>query len=169
MTLEPGETKNDDGRTYYLDSELKETFRELWSNRAIGCEYVFHHHGQQIKDYRWQWNIACRDLGLGYGYKVKPKYVGKWEGKLPSGPMLHDFRRTAVRNMIRAGISENVSMAISGHKVNSVFKRYDIVSPDDLQRAAKLHEQYIEKQREDSKNQSLGTITGTIGKITEKN
>lgn len=57
--------------------------------------------------------------------------------------MMHDFRRTAVRNLSRSMISQAVAMKITGHKTTSVFRRYDIVSKDDLERAARQQEDYL--------------------------
>jgi hypothetical protein len=74
---------------------------------------------------------------------TRAKQVKKWQEKgLAPGPFFHDFRRSAVRNMTRAGISRNVAMSISGHKTESVFNRYDITDNRDLEDAARKLEKF---------------------------
>jgi integrase len=79
---------------------------------------VFHRRGGCILRFNASWRSACRNAGV-------------------PGMLFHDLRRTAIRNMIRAGVSERVAMQISGHKTRSVFERYDITSDADLREAAR--------------------------------
>jgi integrase len=141
LRLEPGTTKNDEGRVVYLTPELKvllaaqlERVRAL--EREMGCILVAlfphlkgRHRGKRILDFKNAWKAACKKAGC-------------------PGMLRHDFRRTAVRNMVNVGVPERVAMKVTGHKTRSVFDRYHIVSPADLQEVAR---------------KLTGTISGTIG------
>ena len=134
VRLNPGATKNKEGRTVVLTEELHTLLLGQWAKAreivqrrkpdatprdvAEAIPWVFHHDGKPIKSFRRSWRTACISAGL-------------------PGRILHDFRRTAVRNMVRAGIPERVAMTITGHRTRSVFDRYNIVSEGDLQEAAK--------------------------------
>ena len=125
IRLEPGESKNDEGRTlpYDLLPELVEIIEHQWHEHerlqaaGVMCPWVFfHRQGRPIRSFYGAWRAACEAAGV--------------PGMIP-----HDFRRTAVRNLLRAGVSERVAMQITGHKTRSVFDRYDIVNEHDLRSA----------------------------------
>jgi integrase len=151
VTLNPGETKNKRGRIIYLLSDEIDMLieqRAKMEKRGVLCPYVFPSANgkEKIGDIRKAWNKACREAGIGFGYAITRAYVNKWSDKLPPGPLFHDFRRTAVRNMSRAGISRPIAMKRSGHKTESVFNRYDIDNEEDQQNAAQMLEDYLKTQ-----------------------
>jgi integrase len=123
--LEAGTTKNEDARVFPFTDELREALeaqhkytRKIQKEQGKICPWVFHREGKQVKSFRRSWLTACRKAGV--------------PGKIP-----HDFRRTAVRNLVRAGVPEGVAMKMTGHKTRSVFERYNIVNDADLEKAAK--------------------------------
>ena len=125
---EIGETKNDEARTVYLDDELKQLFGDLWNNRKGSGKllpWVFKNEKgtDRIKRFDKAWKTACKEAKIGVR-------------------LFHDLRRTAVRNMVRAGVPERVAMMAPGHKTRSVFDRYNIVSDADLIEAMERVEKY---------------------------
>jgi integrase len=130
LRLEPGTTKNDDGRVVYLTPELKaslvaqlERVRALERGTGHITLYLFPHlrgphRGKRVQDFKKAWKTACVEAGC-------------------PGMLRHDFRRTAVRNMVNLGVPERVAMRVSRHRSRMVFDRYHIVSPGDLQEVAR--------------------------------
>ena len=134
--------------------------------------------GKPVLDFRGMWANVCCAAGVGdltcsscdrsVDAEKRCANCGRdWtrDELKYKGLIFHDLRRTAVRNMVRAGVSERVAMSISGHKTRSVFDRYHIVAPSDLRDAARKLEnsqqqerEALEKSRASEFGQSLGIV-----------
>jgi integrase len=124
-------TKNNEPRTFPFAAlpqlhsllEKQRAYTDEWERQKdTTIPFVFHRHGKPIKDFRHAWQMACQRAGV-FGVDGR--------AKVP-----HDFRRAAIRNLVRAGVPENTAMRLTGHKTREVFNRYDIVSNADLVDAA---------------------------------
>jgi integrase len=122
IRLRPEGSKTGAGRVLALGGALWDLIEQRWPER--GCiPWVFHRQSLPIGDIRKAWKTACRKAGV-------------------PGKLFHDLRRTAVRDMVRAGVPERIAMAISGHTTRSIFDRYNIVSETDLREAVERTHTY---------------------------
>jgi integrase len=156
LSLLAPDTKTNTPRILYLTGDLLKVL-VAWKQRCEAkwpsCHWICHRGGVRLESLKHSWRKACERVGLGGMVEDPVSKDRTWNGPIP-----HDFRRTAVRNMVRAGIPEKVAMAISGHKTRSVFDRYNIVNETDLARAAQSLSDYFEGE----KNKSVGTLAGTL-------
>ena len=139
VRLDPHTTKNEQARTFPMTIELRGLLERqhaeherlkkagiialwmFWETRGERGSRAHREASQRprrIGSFDKRWKRACQAAGC-------------------PGRILHDFRRTAVRNLVRASIPERVAMQMTGHKTRSVFERYNIVSPGDLKDAAR--------------------------------
>jgi hypothetical protein len=121
--------------------------------------FIFHRDGEPIGDFRKAWATACVMAGLGRmvcpkcdgpvdaDYKCEPcRKAWAREDLKFVGRIFHNFRRTAVRDMVRAGVPETVAMRISGHKTRSMFDRDNIHDERDQREALRATQAYREQQ-----------------------
>lgn len=148
LRLEAQETKNAEGRSFPLTPELRAVLEAQRARveaiqKATGrvVPWIFaRDDGAPVGDFKKAWATACIAAGF---FRVETIGEAK-DGETPKTRkvptrIFHDFRRSAVRNLIRASIPETTAMAMTGHLTRSVFKRYAIVDEGMLREAgAKL-------------------------------
>ncbi|HET9415192.1 MAG TPA: tyrosine-type recombinase/integrase [Pseudolabrys sp.] len=133
VRLDPETTKNREGRVFPMTDNLRALLEARDAERRrlklkgqivpwVFFRMVATRRGgpkepRPIRAFNKAWAAACLAAGC--------------PGRIP-----HDLRRTAVRNMVRRGVSERVAMELAGHKTRSIFDRYNIVSAGDLRTAA---------------------------------
>lgn len=145
VRLDPGTTKNREGRSFPFTAALEALLK--------GQLAVHHQHKKEGRVVRW---VFFRMTGPKKGTK-KPEPIKNFRrawisaGKAAgiAGRLLHDFRRTAIRNLERAGVPRSAAMTMVGHKTESVYRRYAIVDAGVLRDAASKIDQ------------AAGTVLGT--------
>lgn len=138
IRLTAAETKGKKARTIPIYGDMIEWLqiqRETRDQKYPGCQWVFHYYGRRLGSHLKGWPVACDVAGL-------------------PGLHFHDLRRSAVRNLTRAGVPRPIAMAITGHRSESVYSRYDIVSPQDLTIATEKVQRYFEGQEQEQKGQN---------------
>jgi integrase len=149
IRLPASQSKNKHGRVLALSAPLKALIERRWQARTVTqkdgttvlAELVFHRGGKRIAGFRKSWASACIAAGF---YRVVRNADGT-ERKAPA-KLFHGLRRTAVRNLVRAGVPERVAMGVTGHLTRSVFDRYNVTSEADLRKATAQLADYVAAQ-----------------------
>jgi integrase len=134
LRLHANAAKTGRGRTLSLEGPLRAIIERRLRARRFDSLLIFHRtskgvQGAPVGDFRKSWAAACRQIGLVPGRR--------------GGITFHDLRRSAIRNMVRAGVDPAIAMKVSGHRTRSVFDRYNIVSEDDLRDAMAKTAHYV--------------------------
>jgi integrase len=116
-------------RTVPIYGDMETWLKSQFARRAPDCPWVLYYHRRPVGAQLAGWREACERAGL-------------------PGLLFHDLRRSAVRNMKRAGNPDKAVMEISGHKTRSIFDRYDIVSDADIASVAERTEEYLKARKE---------------------
>jgi integrase len=122
VCLYSGETKNGEGRTVSLTEECRQLVTEMRKGKQSEDYLITRADGEPVRDFRHTWDAITKAAGV-------------------PGLIFHDLRRSAVRNMVRRGVPQKTARKISGHKTDSTFSRYNIVSEADIQDAARKIEE----------------------------
>lgn len=107
--------------------------------------YVFHDHGIPVIDFRKSWQKACVTVGV--GRVVKDETDPKGEREFYVGLLFHDLRRSAIRDMVRAGVPPTIARGISGHETEEVVDRYNIINAADTRKALAATQVYRREQK----------------------
>jgi integrase len=131
IRLSAGQTKGKKARTLPIYGDMERWLRFQQQDCPEGCPWVFFGaHSRTVSHHLPGWPEACERAGL-------------------QGLLFHDLRRSAVRNMKRAGVQDKIAMEISGHKTRSIFDRYNIIDESDIGNAAEKLTQYFTRRKQE--------------------
>jgi len=189
LRLDAGTTKNREGRVVYMTKAVRELVAASLYGKKPEDHLLTRKNGQAVRAFRGAWRSMCIRAGLGRmvcpecGEEVSGKnrlcaHCGRsWKRSelRYSGLLFHDLRRTAVRNLCRAGVVEKVAMQVTGHRTRNTFERYNITNERDVRNAAACLDAAREREHETALavaatldeaatfGQSLGIVEAKIG------
>ena len=126
IRLSPARSKTLVGRILPISQPIAEALARRRARRDPDSPLVFHRDGIPIRRWRTAWRTACQAAGVPTRF-------------------LHDCRRTAARNLIRASVPERVAMLLTGHKTRAIFDRYNIINEQELLEAGDQLVAYLEQ------------------------
>jgi integrase len=135
IRLRAENAKTGEARMIPLEGELGELIERRRGAREIEIDKVpmiasliFHRAGDPVGDIRKAWATACKKAGI--------------------RRLFHDLRRSACRNMIAAGVAQSIAMKVSGHKTDSMFRRYAIAAETDLRSALRRTQEHLKTAKQ---------------------
>jgi integrase len=126
IRLSPRRSKTKTGRVLPISPPLQQVLKRRRRLRQPRDRRVFRRDGVPVRAWRTALRDACRKANV-------------------PNRLLHDWRRTAARNLIRAGVPERIAMLLTGHKTRAVFDRYNIVNEQELLTAGARLAAYVAK------------------------
>ena len=127
IRLSPARSKTLVGRILPISQPIAEALARRRARRDPDSPLVFHRDGIPVRRWRTAWRTACQAAGVPTRF-------------------LHDCRRTAARNLIRASVPERVAMLLTGHKSRAIFDRYNIIHEQELLDAGDQLVEYLAQQ-----------------------
>ena len=127
IRLSPARSKTLVGRILPISPPIAEALARRRARRDPDSPLVFHRDGIPVRCWRTAWRTPCQAAGVPTRF-------------------LHDCRRTAARNLIRANVPERVAMLLTGHKSRAIFDRYNIINEQELLDAGDQLVEYLAQQ-----------------------
>ena len=127
IRLSPARSKTLVGRILPISKPIAEALARRRARRDPDSPLVFHRDGISVRRWRTAWRTACQATGVPTRF-------------------LHDCRRTAARNLIRANVPERIAMLLTGHKSRAIFDRYNIIHEQELLDAGDQLVEYLAQQ-----------------------
>jgi integrase len=183
IRLDPGMTKNGEGREVTMTSKVAEMLRQAVIGKSPDSFVLTRADGKPVKEFRKAWQSLCVRAGLGSFIctacdKAAPstKCACGSRRRKYRGLIRHDLRRSAAKALRAAGVPESVVMSTGGWKTAAMFRRYAIVSNADQRAAVEMLEKARELQEsaraELSHNSAIialkSTTQGAVASTTNK-